>query len=143
MLLYCKHHSRATNDMMLIDLMILLDVTHARLAELQHQRCSRKDLFRLKPLHHLTLYYNELKRVVLRILSTGPKNSLSMVEELARHGVEPLEVHAVRMALVRYYKQGLLRRERKSGMFIYTLSERGLRRLKWLESGEPKTDHAS
>lgn len=96
----------------------------------------------LKPLHHCsTLHYNELKRAVLQILALGPKNSLSLVEELARDGVEPLEVHAVRMALVRYYKQGLLRRERKSGMFIYTLSERGLRRLEWLKSVEPKADH--
>jgi DNA-binding PadR family transcriptional regulator len=104
---------------------------------------ARKDLFRLRRLHNLTLHYNELKRVVLRILSAGPKNSLSLVQELARHGVEPLEVHAVRMALVRYYKQGLLKRQRESGMFVYTLSERGLRRLKWLDSGETKTDHVS
>jgi len=128
---------------MLIDLMVLLDVTHALLAELHHQRRSGKDLFRLRALHHYTLHYNELKRAVLRILSTGPMNSLSLVEELARHRVEPLEVHAVRMALVRYYKQGLLRRERRSGMFIYTISERGLRRLEWLESGKPRTDRAS
>lgn len=106
-------------------------------------KCARKGLFRSKPLLNLTLHYNELKRVVLRGLSTGPKNSLSLAQELASYGIEPLEVHALRMALVRYYKQGLLKRERKSGMFIYTLSERGLRRLKWLESGESKTDLGS
>ena len=69
-------------------------------------------------------------------------NSLSLVEELRKYGVEPLEVHAVRMALVRYYKQGLLTRERRSGMFVYSLSERGFRRLEWLESLEKKAENS-
>lgn len=80
------------------------------------------------------LHYNELKKLILRVLSIGPMNSLSLVEELGKYRVEPLEVHAVRMALVRYHKQGLLNREKKSGMFVYSISERGLRRLEWLES---------
>ena len=79
--------------------------------------------------------------MILRVLSIGPKSSLSVVEELGRYRVEPLDVHAVRMALVRYYKQGLLNRERRSGMFVYSISERGLRRLEWLESLETKTDN--
>ena len=79
--------------------------------------------------------------MILRVLSIGPRSSLSVVEELGRCRVEPLDVHAVRMALVRYYKQGLLNRERRSGMFVYSISERGLRRLEWLESLETKTDN--
>jgi DNA-binding transcriptional regulator PaaX len=37
------------------------------------------------------------------------------------------------MALMRYYKQGLLKRERQGGVFTYALSERGAQRLRWLE----------
>ncbi len=44
-----------------------------------------------------------------------------------------LDIHALRMALMRYYKQGLLKRERSGGTFTYTISERGVQRLRWLE----------
>jgi DNA-binding transcriptional regulator PaaX len=44
-----------------------------------------------------------------------------------------MDIHALRMALMRYYKQGLLKRERAGGMFTYTLTERGIQRLRWLE----------
>jgi hypothetical protein len=81
-----------------------------------------------------TLHYNELKEMVLRALSPAPMDSLMLFEELTRQGGGRLEIHAVRMALVRYYKQGLLTRERKRGVFSYGLSERGRRRLEWLQS---------
>ena len=135
MLLRCSHISRVSTNTILSESIILLGVTHAHLAAIRNHKCSRKDLFILKPLHHWsTLHYNELKRAILRILSMGPKNSLSLVEELARYRVESLEVHAVRMALVRYYKQGLLNREKRAGTFTYSISDRGQRRLQWLES---------
>jgi DNA-binding transcriptional regulator PaaX len=44
-----------------------------------------------------------------------------------------MDIHALRMALMRYYKQGLLKRERAGGMFTYALTERGIQRLRWLE----------
>jgi len=80
------------------------------------------------------MHYNELKLLVLRIFSDqGLMNSLAVAARLGAAGVE-LEMHAVRMALMRYYKQGLLSRERKLGMYVYGLSDRGVRRLEWLES---------
>lgn len=71
---------------------------------------------------------------VLRTLSkTGQVESNSVAKVLAESGIV-LDIHALRMALVRYYKQGLLKRERRGGVFFYSLSERGLNRLRWLES---------
>ena len=78
--------------------------------------------------------YNELKAIILRTLSDGGLMSGDAVgNRLVGVGVR-VEIHAVRMALMRYYKQGLLRRERLSGIYSYALSERGVRRLAWLES---------
>ncbi len=67
------------------------------------------------------------------MLSHGPKDGLALTEEL-RQGDSHFEIHAVRMALVRYYKQGLLNREKRAGTFTYSISDRGQRRLQWLES---------
>ena len=80
------------------------------------------------------MHYNELKRLVLRTLSDqGLMDSSAVAAEFGAAGVE-LDVHAIRMALMRYYKQGLLSRERKSGVYVYGVSDRGVRRLEWLES---------
>ena len=78
--------------------------------------------------------YNQLKLVVLRTLSErGSTDSSAVSAALTAAGVN-LDMHAIRMALMRYYKQGLLWRERKLGVYTYGLSERGIRRLAWLES---------
>ena len=78
--------------------------------------------------------YNELKLHVLRLLSDNRvRDSAAIATGLGAIGVG-LEMHAIRMALVRYYKQGLLRRQRQSGLYVYTISERGMKRLEWLES---------
>jgi len=45
-----------------------------------------------------------------------------------------VEIHAVRMALMRYYRQGLLLRKKEGGSFSYNLSDRGLHRFEWLEA---------
>ena len=80
------------------------------------------------------MHYNELKRLILKTLSDqGLKDSSAVASELEALGVK-LDMHAIRMALMRYYKQGLLGRERTSGKYVYRLSERGVRRLVWLES---------
>lgn len=77
--------------------------------------------------------YNELKLVVLKILfENGPRESVSLAKNLAAKGIV-IDIHALRMALMRYYKQGLLKRERAGGLFSYSLSERGIARLGWLE----------
>jgi len=78
--------------------------------------------------------YNQLKLLVLRTLSENAStNSSAIAAAFAAVGVN-LDIHAIRMALMRYYKQGLLSRERKLGVYNYGLSERGARRLAWLES---------
>jgi len=84
------------------------------------------------------LDYNELKVRVLQILrQEGSLDSDSLGKRLAESKGIVVDIHALRMALMRYYKQGLLRRERTGGMFRYSLSERGVGRLRWLESLKP------
>jgi len=83
---------------------------------------------------HLTLDYNELKRLLLRTLADhGPLDSASLSQTLLASRASKFEIHAVRMALVRYYRQGLLKRIRSAGQFTYSLTDRGARRLQWLE----------
>jgi DNA-binding transcriptional regulator PaaX len=81
------------------------------------------------------LDYNQLKRVILRALAdTGPMESASLFQNLTSGGgADRFEIHAVRMALVRYFRQGLLKRVRSGGQFKYSLSSRGISRLQWLE----------
>jgi len=80
------------------------------------------------------LDYNQLKRLLLRTIGeSGTADSIELVEKLSVVEGGRFEVHAVRMALVRYYRQGLLRRERAGGQFRYTLTNRGIARLRWLE----------
>ena len=86
------------------------------------------------------LDYNELKLSVLRLLSDRyAMDSVAIASSLATLG-KPVDMHAIRMALVRYYKQGLLKRERKAGLYIYEISERGRKRLEWLESARGRGD---
>jgi DNA-binding transcriptional regulator PaaX len=85
------------------------------------------------------LDYNELKVPVLQLLvEHGPMDSDSIVKRLTNSKEIIIDIHALRMALMRYYKQGLLRRERAGGMFTYAISERGTQRLRWLEQQRNK-----
>ena len=78
--------------------------------------------------------YNQLKLGVLRELSVkGAMDSSAIAAALIATGLR-LDMHAIRMACMRYYRQGLLTRERRFGVYTYGLSERGVRRLAWLES---------
>jgi DNA-binding transcriptional regulator PaaX len=80
------------------------------------------------------LDYNELKAPVLELLvKHGPMDSGSVVRKLAESKRIAIDVHALRMALMRYYRQGLLKRERSGGAFKYAISERGIQRLRWLQ----------
>ena len=77
--------------------------------------------------------YNELKLPVLQItLEAGSVDSGTLRKLLVGRKIV-IDIHAVRMALMRYYKQGLLRRVRSGGMFTYVISDRGIHRLQWLE----------
>jgi len=86
------------------------------------------------------LDYNVLKLRVLRLLSkTGPSDSSSLAGTIMDTGDSAMDIHALRMALVRYYKQGLLKREKTGGVFRYALTERGIQRLRWLEDQARKS----
>ena len=88
----------------------------------------------LVEIHQAIMDYNQLKVRILRLLSErGSSDSSAVAAALGTAGVA-LDIHAIRMALMRYYKQGLLCRERKLGVYAYGLSERGIRRLAWLDS---------
>jgi DNA-binding transcriptional regulator PaaX len=79
--------------------------------------------------------YNELKQLILQSLSkTAPLDSSSLAKVLIESSGTKLDIHAVRMALMRYYKLGLLSRQRIAGIYRYGLTERGVRRLTWLKA---------
>jgi len=87
------------------------------------------------------LDYNQLKRVLLRVLAdNGPLDSDSLLRALSSSGNVQSEIHAVRMALMRYYRQGLLKRVRSGGQFTYSLTDRGILRLDWLEKQSGKSN---
>jgi DNA-binding transcriptional regulator PaaX len=74
--------------------------------------------------------YNQLKRALLRCLADrGPANSNAIFDTLLSKRGDAFEIHAIRMALMRYYRQGLLTRVRSQGEFEYSLSTRGIARL--------------
>jgi len=82
----------------------------------------------------VNLNYNELKSLILRTISEGGSmSSEDVATRLITTGAR-VEIHAVRMALMRYYRQGLLLRKKAGGSFSYSLSDRGSRRLEWLEA---------
>ncbi len=79
------------------------------------------------------MHYNELKIRVLSLFESAQEfDSLKIRQLLATEKTVRLTDKAVEMALMRYWRQGLLRRTRKSGIFHYSLTERGLARKQWL-----------
>jgi DNA-binding transcriptional regulator PaaX len=78
------------------------------------------------------MHYNELKiRILILFGSAGELNSLQVRQFLLKQDIV-LSDKAVEMALMRYWRQGLLSRKRQSGMFQYKLTERGIARRAWL-----------
>lgn len=79
------------------------------------------------------LDYNKLKIAVLELFTTsGPMDSLGVAGRLTNEKAIELSVNALRMALLRYHKQGLLGREWTRGEYRYTLTQKGAARLAWL-----------
>ncbi len=75
-----------------------------------------------------------MKVQILRLLTKITEaDSVTIKHELASRGL-PLDIHALRMALMRYHKQGILRRERSGVRFLYGITEKGRQRLRWLDS---------
>jgi len=78
--------------------------------------------------------YNELKKLVLTLFT---EHGLMASHDVARrlrdeHKVD-ISIRAVQMAVMRYWRQGLLHRERREGRYAYLLSGKGARRLLWLK----------
>lgn len=79
--------------------------------------------------------YNQLKLRILELFKESEEYESAQVLALiisktgARHRDKAIE-----MALMRYWRQGLLKRERKGSRFYYSLSERGEARRTWLRS---------
>ena len=77
--------------------------------------------------------YNELKIRILGLFEpTQEFDSLKIRELLTAERTLKLTDKAVEMALLRYWRQGLLSRSRRAGRFQYALTERGLARREWL-----------
>jgi predicted transcriptional regulator len=76
--------------------------------------------------------YNELKIQVLNLFEpSGELDSEKVRTRLVGAKIE-LSDKAVEMALLRYFRQGLLSRTRRSGRFQYRMTEKGLARRIWL-----------
>jgi len=82
------------------------------------------------------LDYNELKIQVLSLFeASGELDSEKVHTRLVGAKIE-LSDKAVEMALLRYFRQGLLSRTRRSGRFQYGLTEKGLARRDWLSKAK-------
>ncbi len=77
--------------------------------------------------------YNQLKLRILEFFRQTEEYESSQILKLVISATDS-EHHdkAIEMALLRYWRQGLLKRVRRRGRFYYTLTERGTARRDWL-----------
>jgi DNA-binding transcriptional regulator PaaX len=80
------------------------------------------------------LEHNQLKIRLLKLAESTGQDSQRLRSLLKEKAGIDLSQRAVEMALLRYWRQGLLRRERRGRRFRYILTERGAARRDWLES---------
>ena len=79
--------------------------------------------------------YNQLKLRILELFKKSEEYESAQVLALIVSKSGPRHrAKAIEMALMRYWRQGLLKRERRGGRFYYSLSERGEARRAWLRS---------
>jgi predicted transcriptional regulator len=76
--------------------------------------------------------YNELKIQVLGLFEASSELDSEKVRTRLVGSKIELSDKAVEMALLRYFRQGLLSRTRRSGRFQYRMTEKGLSRRIWL-----------
>src|SRR5437667_6904766 len=76
--------------------------------------------------------YNELKIQVLSLFEASGELDSQRVRSLLSGMKVELSDKAVEMALLRYSRQGLLARTRRSGRFHYRMTEKGRARRTWL-----------
>ena len=82
--------------------------------------------------------YNELKVAILHLLTTdGWCKSNRIIARVRSELGLSASPRAVRMALLRYHRYGLLHREWRGGEYVYRLSDRGAKRLVWLRETAP------
>ncbi len=85
------------------------------------------------------LHYNELKIRILDLLDSAGELASDevltlMPEERDREG--KLSEKAISMALLRYWRQGLIDRSKRGGRFQYSLTEKGQARREWLRKAK-------
>ena len=76
--------------------------------------------------------YNELKIRILSLFKGSGEVSSDEIRNMLRESSLDLSDKAVKMALMRYTRQGLLARSKKRGVFHYRLTEKGVARRVWL-----------
>jgi hypothetical protein len=120
---------------------MLLDITSLSLNQMGgQQRSSYANLISHVQLRlvRAAMKYNELKTTILNLLTTeGWCDSNRIIERARSESGLPASSRAVRMALLRYHRYGLLHREWRRGEYVYKLSDRGARRLMWLRGLTP------
>lgn len=80
-----------------------------------------------------TMDYNQLKVRILSLMDQAKElDSVQIGERLASDGLRGHGEKALEMALLRYWRQGLLSRTRRGRRFYYQLTERGKARREWL-----------
>jgi hypothetical protein len=80
--------------------------------------------------------YNELKIRVLGLFEASVELDSEKVRTHLVSSKIQLSDKAVEMALLRYFRQGLLSRTRRSGRFQYRMTEKGLARRVWLSKAK-------
>jgi DNA-binding transcriptional regulator PaaX len=76
--------------------------------------------------------YNQLKIRVLSLFKDSHEFASDEIRTLLSESSLDLSDKAVKMALMRYTRQGLLVRSKKTGRFHYRLTDKGLARRDWL-----------
>ncbi len=76
--------------------------------------------------------YNELKIRVLSLFEASAELDSEKVRTRLVGAKIELSDKTVEMALLRYFRQGLLSRTRRSGRFQYRLTKKGIARRIWL-----------
>jgi len=78
------------------------------------------------------LDYNELKKQVLSLFGTSQELASNEIRQILERSHTVLSDKAMKMALMRYTRQGLLVRSKKTGVYRYKLTEKGVARRIWL-----------
>jgi len=77
--------------------------------------------------------YNQLKVRILSLMDLSTElDSVQIGEKLVSDGLQGHGEKALEMALLRYWRQGLLSRTRRGRRFYYQLTEKGKTRREWL-----------